>query len=474
MPYVDYTSRDFASLGTALEQYIRQRFPQWTDFNVSNMGNVLKELFQYVGDTLHYYLDRQANECFFDTVTERENMLSLCHWLGYKPRGYVAATADLTVTLTSPAVADVVIPKGTQVKTKDLLNPLVFEFQSDCVIKQGQTAGLVVVKHARTRRETFEADGTASQSFKLYYSPYLDGSIIVKVNGSEWMQLESLVDATASTPAYVVTVDSDFRATITFGDGTNGMIPNGTVEVKYETGGGVVGNVPAGHISVIEGVFTDLAGNPVSISVTNLGQASGGMDPETMDEIRWKAPRSVKTGNRTVTREDFEINAEGVSGVVRALAQTKNEDATLAENFTRVYIVPNGGGIPSVQLLEQVRTELLYNKPVMLTHEFEVVGANYVPVNITGTVYARPGYDTAQIQSDVLKAIDGFFDYTALDPAGEHLIDFGKTIYLSQLMALIQNVQGVRSVTLTSPAGDVTVSSNQIPAKGTVTLSVVI
>jgi len=474
VPYVDYSARDFAALGTALEQYIRQRFPQWTDFNVSNMGNVLKELFQYVGDTLHYYLDRQANECFFDTVTERENMLSLCRWLGYKPRGYVAATADLTVTLASPAAADVVIPKGTQVKTKDLLNPLVFEFQSDCVIKQGQTAGLVVVKHARTRREVFEADGTAGQAFKLYYAPYLDGSAVVKVNGTEWMPLESLIDATADTPAYTVSVDADYRATISFGDGTNGMAPSGTVEVRYETGGGAIGNVPAGHIAVIEGVFTDLAGHPVSVSVTNTSQASGGMDPETMDEIRWKAPRSIKTGNRTVTREDFEINAEGVAGVARALAHTRNEDSSLPENFTRVYIVPSGGGAPSVLLLEQVRAELLYNKPVMLTHEFEVVEAQYAVVDIIGTVYARPGYDTSAVEAAVLKAIDGFFDYAALDSAGEHVIDFGKPIYFSQLVALMQNVQGVKSVSLTSPTGDIEVAANQIPAKGTVSLTVVV
>jgi len=474
LPYVDYSARDFAALGTALELYIRQKFPQWTDFNVSNMGNVLKELVQYVGDTLHYYLDRQANECFFDTVTERENMLSLCRWLGYKPRGYVAATADLTVTLASPAVADVVIPKGTQVKTKDLLNPLVFEFQSDCIIKQGQTVGLVVVKHARTRREVFEADGTAGQSFKLYYAPYLEGSAVVKVNGAEWMPLDSLLDATADTPAYVISVDAEYRATIVFGDGTNGMVPNGTVEVKYETGGGASGNVPAGHITVIEGVFTDLAGHPVSVSVTNASQASGGMDPETMDEIRWKAPRSIKTGDRSVTREDFEINAEGVAGVVRALAHTRNEDPSLPENFTRVYVVPSGGGTPSVLLLEQVRAELLYNKPVMLTHEFEVVGASYVSVDITGTVYARPGYEPSQIESAVLQAVDGFFDYTTLDPTGEHVIDFGKSIYFSQIVALIQNVQGVKNVSLTSPTGDVTVAANQIPAKGTVSLTVVV
>lgn len=337
-------SRDFGGLGTALEQYIRQRFPQWTDFNVSNMGNVLKELFQYVGDTLHYYLDRQANECFFDTATERENLLSLCRWLGYTSRGYVAATANLAVASSSPAVADVVIPKGTQVGTKDLLNPLVFEFQSDCLIKQGQTTGLVVVKHARTRREAFEADGSPNQVFELYHTPYLEGSAIVKMNGTPWMQVEDFLDAKSDTPAYTVSVDADFRATLSFGNGTNGIAPSGVVEVIYETGGGTIGNVPAGHICVIEGVFTDLAGNPVSVSITNPSQSSGGMAPETLDEIRWKAPRSIKTNYRTVTREDFEINAEGVAGVARALAHTRNEDPSLPENFTRVYIVSSGGG----------------------------------------------------------------------------------------------------------------------------------
>lgn len=470
---IDYTGRDFTGIGATLERYIRQRFPEWTDFNTSNVGNVMKELAQYVGDTLNYYIDRQANECFFDSATSRENLLSLCRWLGYEPRGYVAASAAIQVTLAQPTGATFVLPRGTQVKTRDAL-PLVFELTTDCTITPGNTAGVASAKHARTWREVFEADGSPNQSFSVARAQCLNGSVRVYVDGVEWICVESLFDVKTAATAYMLSSNAEFVAGVRFGDGQFGAAPAGRVEVVYQTGGGSAGNVPAGALSIIEGAFADMSGRPVSVSVTNPNPASGGMDPETLDEIRWRAPRSVKTSGRTITREDFEINAEGVTGVVRALAVTRNEIPALPENFTRVHVVPSGGGDPSPYLLEQVRAELLYKKPVMLTHEFEVVGARYVPVNIQGTVYARPGRDPEDVRTDIEKRLAEYLNYTALDPAGEPVLNFGRPVYVSQLVAMIQGVAGVRSVTLTSPSADIEPGIDEIPSQGTIDLAVVV
>jgi hypothetical protein len=54
--------------------------------------------------------------------------------------------------------------------------------------------------------------------------------------------------------------------------------------------------------------------------------ASGGADRQTVASAKLLAPESLRTVTRTVTREDFEINARRVSGVARALMLTSNED----------------------------------------------------------------------------------------------------------------------------------------------------
>lgn len=233
-PYIDYTARDWAALGTMLEAQVRARFPEWTDFNASNAGNMLKELVQAVGDQLHYYLDRQANECFADTAEETENLLSLCQWLGYKPRGYRAATADLLVSLAANCIADVVLPKGTQVFTDDPIQPLTFEFTADCVIAAGKASGAAKARHALTRAMSVTAAGQPDQAYAMEHVPYVEDSMRVLVDGAEWTPMEDLLSSNSESRHYVVRVDADHRATVQFGDGVNGRVPVGTVTFSYQ------------------------------------------------------------------------------------------------------------------------------------------------------------------------------------------------------------------------------------------------
>lgn len=472
-PYIDYTARDWAALGAMLEAQIRARFPEWTDFNVSNVGNMLKELVQSVGDQLHYYLDRQANECFADTAEELENLFSLCQWLSYRPRGYRAARAGLTVALAANCISDVVFPKGTQVFTDDPIKPLLFEFETDCTIPAGSSSGQVMVRHAQTRHASVYVGGQPNQAHAMEHVPYVDDSMKVTLDEAEWTRVDDFLSSSSDSTHYVVSVDADYRATIYFGDGVNGRAPSGLLAFSYQTGGGAKGNVPAGSITAISGVFTDLGGRPVSVSVTNPAASSGGEDPESAERIRRNAPRSIRASTRTVTREDFETNAELVDGVARALAHTVNEDASIEENLTRVYIVPAGGGAPTEALKDAVRAAYTTVKPVMLTHEFEVVDARYVTVNVKATVSPKPGYAASEVQQAAEAAVKGYFDYSAKGSEGAHLLDFGKKLYVSEIIALIQGVPGVKGLSLASPSSDVTCGADKLPALGTLTISVI-
>ena len=57
---LDWSNRDFDSLRLRLQALAQSVFPDWTDFNTANFGNLLLELFSYVGDTLHFYQDNQS------------------------------------------------------------------------------------------------------------------------------------------------------------------------------------------------------------------------------------------------------------------------------------------------------------------------------------------------------------------------------------------------------------------------------
>jgi hypothetical protein len=57
---IAYTNKDYESLRRELLARVPQLTDRWTDFNASDLGVVLLELFCGIGDMLAYYLDAQA------------------------------------------------------------------------------------------------------------------------------------------------------------------------------------------------------------------------------------------------------------------------------------------------------------------------------------------------------------------------------------------------------------------------------
>jgi hypothetical protein len=69
---VDYTAKDFDALRSRLIALLQSVFPDWTDFDVASFGNVLLEMYAFVGDVLTFYQDSQARESRLVTATQAQ------------------------------------------------------------------------------------------------------------------------------------------------------------------------------------------------------------------------------------------------------------------------------------------------------------------------------------------------------------------------------------------------------------------
>ena len=242
---VDYTDKDFDALRARLIELIRSVFPDWSDFEVAGFGNVLLEMFAFVGDVLGFYLDNQARESRLATATQRKNVIALARMLGYRLHGAQAATANVSFTLSRKPSADVVIPAGSVVRTQEVTEPVRFQLLSDVTFAAGtdtltQTA---IVEHSETRTQRYDTQGLANLDVPLDFTPYLDGSATVTAANGDYAEEESLLGSEPNDRHFMVLVDQNDRATIRFGDGANGAPPTGTVEISYKTGGGADGKV---------------------------------------------------------------------------------------------------------------------------------------------------------------------------------------------------------------------------------------
>mgnify|MGYP003673097100 CR=1 FL=1 len=101
---INYTARDFDSIKNELIQYAKRYYPEtYRDFNQASFGSLMLDMVSYVGDNLSFYLDYQANESFFDTATERKNIIRHSKQMGYKFAGTPASTGICDFFITVPA-----------------------------------------------------------------------------------------------------------------------------------------------------------------------------------------------------------------------------------------------------------------------------------------------------------------------------------------------------------------------------------
>lgn len=490
-PTTDYTDKDFDALRARLFNIIPSAFPDWTESEIANFGNLLVELFAFVGDILTKYQDNQAAEAFLGRVTQRKNILALVKSLGFSARSNTAATVDVNFELLAALAGDVLIPARSRVKTENIVDAVIYETLSDVTIPAGTLGPITVTaENAEVRSEVFTSSGLPNQSFRMVGRPFLDGSLVLSAGNGSYTVVENLLASTSSDRHVVVQVDQEDRATLIFGNGVSGAVPAGTITANYKVGGGLAGRVEANKLRKVEGSFADTFGNSARLVVNNPAASSLALNRQTIEEIRILAPEQLRVLSRTVAREDYEINAKRVAGVARALMLTSDQSDIVGENAGLLFIVPEGGGLPTSALKEAVHTMVTETYPNTLTFSVTEMDPVYLAVNIEVIVHLSQGTTREVARATIIDRLERAF---AISPAEEDVeltvgIDFGfnivdedgnpdGSIAWSDVFNVIRDSSGIRKID-GGPAGlllngeraDLTIDTYEFPILGTVTL----
>lgn len=490
-PSTDYTDRDFDALRVRLIALLQSVFPDWSDFDVASFGNLLLEMYCFVGDVLGYTLDAHARESRLVTATQRQNVIALARMLGYRLRGASAARAAVELALPAPASADVVVRAGATVRTEEVAEPIRFQLLEDARIPAGSSRTDGVAEHSQTHTQLADVTGLPNVDVVLERAPYLDGSAEVSANNGAYVEVPTLLSSGPSDRHFVVLVDQNDRATLRFGSGVLGAPPTGTVRVRYKTGGGERGNVDADRLRVLEGSFVDTAGRAVRISATNPRPAQGGLARETIASAKLRAPESLRALTRSVAREDFEIHARAVAGVARALMLTSNEDASIEENSGILFVVPVDGGMPTAALKNAVLRQVTEVYPCTLTFQVSVQDPVYRRVDVGARVFLREGHRGSSgsgVASEIRRRLFEHFRVSAPDGTPNPRVDFGFNVRgaeghpvgelaLSDVFDVVRDTVGVRKIgdrvddfTLNGAHADVRLRIKEFPTLGRVTI----
>lgn len=264
----------------------------------------------------------------------------------------------------------------------------------------------------------------------------------------EWQARRDLLESGAEDRHYVVEMDDARKAHIRFGDGDCGRSPDAgdSFRADYRIGSGTVGNVGADTITRI--VFRTGYPSGVDLWPRNPLPAIGGQGPELVPEAKLRAPHVFRSRlERAVTADDYAaiVTRDFASRVQRAAA-------AMCWNGigpqVLVAVDALGQAEPDAALLCEIDHHLRRFR--RMGHDVHVAAAQAVPLDIGLFVCVRAGYLRGHVKAALLDAFSN-----RLLPGGRRgffhpdNMTFGQGIYLSQLVATAQAVEGVESVRVT-------------------------
>ena len=266
----------------------------------------------------------------------------------------------------------------------------------------------------------------------------------ITLNGSlngvntKWTASPNLLADGSSDTNFVVEVEYTGAAYLRFGDDTNGMRPlsNTAFTASYRIGNGTAGNIGANSL-------TFFAGDPRIQTCTNPLPASGGIDPETNDQISRRAPQAFLTQERAITMVDY-------ATVTEANPQVEDAYATLrwTGSWYTVFITaePKTGGILSKSLTRSLTRYV--NGFRLAGQDLKLEGPDYISLEIKLIVCVDPDYFQADVEQSLLQVL-GSGTLLSGKPAAFAPGNFklGQTVYLSPIYATARTVAGVQTVT---------------------------
>lgn len=315
-----------------------------------------------------------------------------------------------------------------------------FQFSASSAVLLGNVA---LASHGETVTDEVLGDGTASAAFQkfelqkdpLTYIPSAkpggaESTLRVKVNNILWTEVPSLFGRKPVDSVYTTRITDDGTVSVGFGDGRSGArLPSGrgNVVVDYRVGAGLDGRVAAGSLRTP----LDL---PIGLkSVTNPAEATGGADPESIEQARENAPTTVRTFGRAVSLRDFEDLVRSSGEIAKASATWVWDREARAVHLT---IAAQEGQFFTASDLTRLHASL--NTQRDPNHALFL--DNYVPVYVVvkATVRVEPSFIASKVGDAAMTTLLNALSFDSLQ--------FGQPLALSDIYAVLQQVEGIGSV----------------------------
>lgn len=441
---IQITDLDFDSIKDNLKTFLRSQ-DKFKDYDFEGSGlSILLDLLAYNTHYNAYYLNMVANEMFLDTSVLRNSVVSHAKLLNYTPRSAAAPSATVNVVTTGVTTTSLSIPKFTKFQS-EAIDGVNYTFVTDDIYTTPAIDGVAIFDEVKIVQGepislsfTVDLSSNPKQLFVLPDDGIDTSTLLVQVQNSNidteistYILSRDVSLLNPTSEVYFLQEGLQGQYEIYFGDNILGkkLTDGNIVLVSYiVTSGGAASG--ANNFVLMD----DIGG--ISTSVNPITQASAGGEKESIDSIKFQAPKAYAAQGRAVSYDDYvtAIQQNNLGYAIDSVSVWGGEDND-PPAYGQVFIAikPADGYALTDSQKKRLVDDVI--RPIsVVTVKPTVIDPDYVFLKITADVVydqKKTTLTAAQIQDVVKSSIQSF--------ASSSLDTFNSTFSYSDLTLAVQN-----------------------------------
>ena len=462
MPFTKFSNLDYDQIKTSIKDYIRAN-SDFTDFDYEGSNfSVLIDTLAYNTYITAFNSNMVVNESFLDSASVRENVVSLARNIGYVPKSKTAAQAAIRIPVTiSSSSTTLTLKAGLVCVGTSNDSQYVFSIPENItttvsggIAHFGSASNPLTVYQGTYLTKTFTVNGSIDQRFVLENSSIDTSTIKVYVKGAadtglgkEYNKVDNILNINATSETYLIQEITDERYELLFGDGIFGkkLENNAVITVSYIVTEGTTGNGPSSFAwagTVTSDVNQVLLPTTTPI-ITTINKASNGGDIESIDSVKYFAPRLYSAQYRAVTARDYEAIVQQIYPNTETVSVVGGEELDPPEFGTVLLTIkPKNGEFVSDFDKQQILQDLKQYSLAGINQK--ILDLKLLYVELESSVY----YDQSKITTiDALKTdiIEGLTTYGS----SRDINKFGGRFKYSKVLNVIDNIDNAITSNIT-------------------------
>lgn len=443
-PTLKVDDLNFESIKDNLKEFLKQQ-DQFLDVNFDASGiNIFLDVLAYNTYYNSTYLNLAATENFLATAQRRNSVVNLARTLNYVPRSRSSARVIGTVTATVLGDgATIDIPKYT--KFESIVDGTTYSFLTaepytlfNTVNNQYSNDGIKLIEGRFVSERYVYNPNDPDQRF-LLNNPNADiSTLVVRVQQSTtdtttriFFNPENVVEVIGTTLAYFIEEVEDNRYEVFFGDDVIGraLEPGNVVFFEYIVSEGLAGN------GISQFNFTSTIPNIVNARFVPDASSFGGDEKESLNRIKFNAPKAYTAQNRAVTAEDY-LSLVLKQPNVGSAAVWGGEDNDPPQ-YGRVFVAirPKTGSVLT-QVEKQTIIDTVIKPKKILTVSTQIIDPEFIFLVISANVKFDP-----RLTSLTRESLRGLIINTIKNYNEDDLDQFSRYFRYSKLTKLIDNTE---------------------------------